>query len=79
MSPASLIKTKKNFPSTKTVESKTSNLPYWIVDPRKLCEGIRIDPEKRTATLARGASECYTDNKMSNKEGNSKESGDVTI
>ncbi|KAI0456657.1 hypothetical protein F5B21DRAFT_147321 [Xylaria acuta] len=67
-----LIKTEGKLPTDETVASEVSNSPYWIGGPMGLNVGLRIDPEKRTATLAKGAGGCYTDVVLGRKDSTGK-------
>ncbi|KAK5630168.1 hypothetical protein RRF57_005883 [Xylaria bambusicola] len=79
MSLADLVKTEGKLPSAQIKGSELSSSPCWISDRMAPGAGIRIDPEKRTVTLARGTGGCYTDVQFPNEEGSAGEDGGLTI
>ncbi|KAI0468349.1 hypothetical protein F4859DRAFT_491319 [Xylaria cf. heliscus] len=54
------------------------NTPYWIGNPLELGSGIRVDPEKETATLINTVGGCYTETLAVDEEGNPGTSWTVT-
>lgn len=54
------------------------NVPYWIGHPMGQCAGLRIDPEKKTATLAGSDEHWYIDVSAEGNNGLSK-NWEVTI
>ncbi|OBT60744.1 hypothetical protein VE03_10877 [Pseudogymnoascus sp. 23342-1-I1] len=54
------------------------NLPYWIGDGTCQSDGLRIDPEKKTATLASGGGQWYRDLRVDENNGSGK-NWEVTV
>ncbi|KAI1755548.1 hypothetical protein F4782DRAFT_408779 [Xylaria castorea] len=57
----------------------SNNAPFWIGNPMELGAGLRVDPNKKTATLTNSVGGCYTEMPEISKKGNPGESWDVTI
>ncbi|KAI0097683.1 hypothetical protein GGR51DRAFT_540308 [Nemania sp. FL0031] len=74
-----LIKTEVKLPTEGTVASAVSNSPYWIGDPMELGTGLRINPEKKTVSLIKGAEGCYAEVPVSSGKDNTNKRWDVTI